>query len=534
MKFSEEQQLKLIQEIESREAAENDFYEFVKQAWTILESNTPFVDSWHLRILCEHVEALIERRTRNLLVNLPYRIGKSIVISICLVAWVWIKHPHMRFIYASHSNKLALDHSRSCRELIESDWYKQRWGDRFRILDDQNTKSKFCNDKTGFRSATSANSKVCGEGANVLILDDPNDTNESDVERENTNTWVDRTWSSRLNNRKEDCKLIVQQRTHENDVSGNILKSDKEKIWTRYIVPMEYENNRRCKTIPLKSTNGEIWEDPRQEEGELLWPQKIGKKELSEMKAELKSQYNIAGQLQQRPAPEDGAIIKKSWFQLWRKFSPPDNMPHIIQSWDIAITENKDSCYSACSTWGLFENERGIMNIILLASWRGMVEYPTLRRVAQQLYYDYRFDYLRDDINRPIKPNGHHVPDVVLIESKHAGIGLIQDLISAGIPATGFNPDKYGDKLARVRLVSHLIENKKVWVPTKPPNFDRPRDFADFFITQCSMFPKGESKDLVDTLTQVLLRLKDEWLNNSYNVDRSDYYQEDRSSQRLY
>jgi phage terminase large subunit-like protein len=433
-------------------------------------------------------------------------------------------------MYASHSNKLALSHSRLSRDVIESEWYQQRWGDRFKLLQDQNTKSEFANDKTGFRKATSSNSKVCGEGAHVLILDDPNDTNESDVERDNTNTWVDRTWASRVNDRKDYCKIIVQQRTHENDVSGNVLKNNKNNLWTCYIIPMEFDTKRKCKTFPLKSTNGKPWEDPRKVEGELLWPEKIGPKELSEMKAELKSQYYISGQLQQLPAPADGSIFKRQWFQIWKGIAPPDNIQHIIQSWDIAITQNDDSCYSACTTWGLFEDDKGDMNSILLSLWRGMAEYPTLRKIVQHLYYDYK----DENFDKPIKPNGNHVPDIVLIEAKHAGVGLIQDLITAGIPAIGFNPDKYGDKIARARIVSHLVENKKIWVPGKPPMFDRPRAWADLFITQCTMFPKGETKDLVDTFTQVLLRLKDGYLSNSLNINRSDYFHDESITEPIY
>lgn len=518
--MSEPKIIEAAKELLSRIHAKESLHEFVKQSWPILEGGVPFIDSWHIGAVCEHIEAVVRRDIRNLLINVPPRTSKSTIISICLPAWCWITWPETQFIYGSYGQALSIDHSVRNRRLIESQWYQLRWGNSFKIVGDQNTKSRFDNNKRGYRIATSCGSYVTGFGGNILVLDDPNNAEEgeSDAIRESTNTWYDTSWSTRLNDPKKDCKIVVQQRIHESDISGHIIQNDRYDTWTKLILPMEFESIRRAKTIILPSTKPEIWEDPRKREGQLLCPDRMDIKEVNELKSALGSEYRISGQLQQRPSPEAGGIIKKVWFKWWKKPSPP-KLEHVIQSWDTALSAKDSNCYSACTTWGLFYDDFNIMNVILLSLMRAKLEYPDLRRLAIRMYNDYR----DDDLSKPIVASGRNVPDVVLIEAKVSGISLIQDLQRAGIIATRFDPDKYGDKIQRVRQVSHLIENGRVWLPSQPPDYKKLRPFADLFIEHCAMFPNADSRDLVDTMTQVLLRLSASgWLTNSTDPDRRD------------
>lgn len=512
--LSNSRQYQLLKELESRELAENSLYEFVKQAWNEIEGGQSFEDGWHIKAMCDHAQACIERTIQFLCINVPPRSCKSTILSISLCAWAWIKRPHERFFYVSHSGDISREHSIKCRRLIESEWYQSRWGDRFILVHDQNTLTKFENDKSGYRTASSTNSRATGKGGSILVMDDPNDTNESDLERENTNNFVDQTWSTRINDRKTGCKIIVQQRSHEQDVTGHLVKE--KEGWIHLMLPLEFETSRKCKTVVLPCSNGKIWEDPRQIEGELMWPTRWGAQQLKEMKNELKTQYRISGQLQQRPAPEEGGLLKRSYYKIW-KFHRPPHLIQVIQSWDTALNEKKSNCYSACTTWGTFQDQNGVYNLLLLSLFRGRLEYPELRAMAQRLYYDYRDD--NTSIN--IKPDGNHVPDMVIVENKSSGGSLIQELNRAGIPAIGFNPDKHGDKIARVRKISHFIERGQVWLPADPPDYRKLRTFADIFINQAALFPAGESRDLIDTQAQVLLRLsEDGWLiNPKYDGD---------------
>lgn len=517
---SNSRQIEIATELLARAKAKDCFYEFVKQAWPIVEGSRPFVDGWHIKAVCDHTEAMIRGQIRNLLVNQPPRTMKSTSISVMLVAWTWITWPEKKFLYASYAHSLAERDSILCRRLIKSDWYQRRWGDVFKILDDQDKIVKFSNNKAGVRQICSPGGSTTGEGGDYLIADDPNSAGDgqSEATRESTISWWKTTWSSRGNEAKKVCRLVVQQRIHEIDISGYILSHDPNNEWIHLLLPMEFEIARRARTVKLPGTN-KVWEDPRQVEGELLWPEQVGPKELQSLKNNLGSEYNIAGQLQQRPSPEGGGIIKKTWFPYWKSSSPP-NLELIIQSWDTALESTKANAYSACCTFGIFKDKNGLANIILLSMWRGNVEYPDLRRLAVRLFHDYR----DDDMDKPIKPSGHHKVDILLVEAKASGISLIQDLIRAGLSPTRFDPTKHGDKIQRVRTVSHFMENGRVWLPAKPPAYDQLRKFADIFLYELSVFPNGSSRDLVDCLTQVLIRLKlDGWIRHSQDPEYEEY-----------
>lgn len=514
--------LECARELHTRIIAEDSLYEFAKQAWKYVEGDIQFSDGWHIQVICEHLEAVTKRQIRNLLINIPPRCMKSGLVSVMWPAWVWLNNPQEQFLYASYSNSLSMRDSVKCRRLILSNWYQTRWEDRYTLVGDQNTKHRFDNNKIGYRIAASVGSSVTGEGASCLILDDPNNAKdgESDIKRQSTNDWYSQVWSTRLNNPKTGCRIIVQQRLHQQDISGNILSNDISNEWIKLILPMEFETARRSKTIILPSTNGKVWEDPRKKEGELLWPNHIGLEEVKKLKNGLRTPYRIAGQLQQRPAPEEGGIIKKSWFKWWKKPRPP-KIEQVIQSWDTALGDKEENNYSACTTWGLFIDDNKIANIILLGLWRGRVSYPDLRKMAKRLYNDYRDDGATD-----IKPDSQHIPDMVLVESKASGISLIQDLRRAGISATQFDPTRYGDKKQRVHLVTHIIQAGRVWVPAIPPDYKALRRYSELFVNSCAIFPSEDSRDLVDTMTQVLTRLRDSYqlIHPDDPLDDDDYF----------
>ena len=251
--------------------------------------------------------------------------------------------------------------------------------------------------------------------ANRILVhncDDPNNAleGESEIKREGAIDWWTGVMPTRLNNAKTGVRVVVQQRLHESDISGYIMKNDIKNDWVKLILPMEFEKNRRSSTIILPSTNGKIWTDPRVEEGELLWPGMFGPEEVQKLKNDLGSEYKVSGQLQQNPSPAEGGIIKKNWFSWWKEQSPP-HLLQIIQSWDTALEAGDTNAFSACTTWGVFNDDRYIPNIMLLGMWRGRLEYPELRSIAQRFYRDYR-----DDGSDPtFKPDGRHKPDLVLV-----------------------------------------------------------------------------------------------------------------------
>lgn len=479
---------------------------FLRQAWPYFQgAETPFIDGWHIGAICEHLEACKRREIRNLLVNVPPRTAKSSIISIALVPWWWLTEPSTEFYYASHTMALSRKHSLQAKRLIESEWYQGHYWDRYQLRGDQKTKERFENDKYGARACTSCGAGSTGFGGDVLITDDPNNAQdgESEAKRENTNDWWGSTWSTRLNNANTGVRIVIQQRLHENDLSGYIMSNDDQNVWTRLILPMEFEKGRCAKTIILSNTNNKVWQDPRTQEGELLWPNGIDEKRLKQLKKDLGSSYRIAGQLQQRPAPEEGGIFKKHWFKWWCKPNKPENVSKIIQSWDTALEDGEENAYSACTTWGVFPNEIGLFNLILLSLWRGRVSYPDLRYMAKQLYADYT--NVGEIGTKSTKKN---CPDVVLVEAKASGHSLLQDLRLANIPVSKFDPTKHGDKMQRVHLVTPMVEGGRVWVAAQPESYIKLRPSAALFVDLCAIFPNSDSRDVVDTMAQVILRLK--------------------------
>jgi len=353
-------------------------------------------------------------------------------------------------------------------------------------------------------------------------LDDPNSA--SDVSEAGLDVvqhfWED-VMPTRLNDFRTGRRIVVQQRIHEKDLSG-IITSAKDNGWVHLRLPMEFEPGSRCVTVVLPSTNGKKWRDPRKEENDLLWPERVGRPELDRLKRELRTEYNISGQLQQRPAPGEGGIIKRKWFRLWTQEATP-KLDYIIQSWDTALSEKKEAAFNACTTWGVFKDQHELPNMILLAAWRKRCEYNELREHAKRLSKNYLDD---GDLDKPPKPAKRALkPDMILVEDKTTGKILIRDLQRAGVTVAGFNPDRYGDKTQRVRFTTPTLESGHIWVPGLPPDFTRPRHFADVALSQFASFPKGASRDLVDTMTQAIIRAQESgwvWRSDDANAPPPD------------
>src|SRR5512146_1732592 len=108
-----------------------DFHAFVEAAWPYVEPGITFVDGWHIRAICEYLQALYENQipSNNLLINVPPRHMKSLLVNVFFPAWVWTRAPWAKFLCFSYSEQLTIRDSMKCRQLIGSRWYE----DRFRI-----------------------------------------------------------------------------------------------------------------------------------------------------------------------------------------------------------------------------------------------------------------------------------------------------------------------------------------------------------------------------------------------------------------
>mgnify|MGYP000011037049 CR=1 FL=1 len=314
-----------------REYCERSLSGFIRQSWPVLEPATPYVHGAHIDAICEHLAAVDRGEIRNLLINIPPRCMKSMLIAVMWPAWRWAHHPSTRWLFASYAQQLSVRDSLKMRRLIQSPWYQRLWGDRFALTDDQNAKMRFENDATGYRIATATGATATGEGGDLVVVDDPHSAQgaSSEAQRESTLVWWDETMSTRLNDPKTGAKVIVMQRLHERDLSGHVLEQGG---YEHLCLPLEYEPDRHCHT-------GIGWEDWRQEAGELLWPERIGPEEREAKQREL-GDYGYAGQFQQRPAPRGGGMFPVDRFNIDQHPPQTKDILASVRYWDKAGTSD--------------------------------------------------------------------------------------------------------------------------------------------------------------------------------------------------
>src|SRR5438046_2316824 len=185
--------------------AQRSLRAYVEQAWPILEPDTPFLPNWHIDLLIEYLEAVTAGEIRDVLITMPPRSMKSLVVSILWPTWEWIRRPGGRWLFVSYADALASKHSLDRRTIIQSDWYQSRWGDTIRLAADQNVKSEFQNTRRRVMVATSIGGSITGKGGNRIVVDDPHNPvqAESDAQRDAALGYFSRTLSTRLDNKND-------------------------------------------------------------------------------------------------------------------------------------------------------------------------------------------------------------------------------------------------------------------------------------------------------------------------------------------
>jgi predicted phage terminase large subunit-like protein len=446
----------------------------------------------HMKLVCDALEAVAEGRIKRLMISMPPGSGKSHVASHYFPAWYLSKYPTHHLIAAGHKQELSDSFGLKVRGAIRSD-ENMRLFPQAGISNEKSGASEWMTLEGGGYIATAVGANITGRRGHILMGDDllsGVEAAESKSHKEKLWSWFGADFMTRR--RSADTPIIlIGTRWAIDDHFGKLDQAERDGVgdkWHRISLPAIAKED-----------------DPLgRKEGEALWPEQFPIEELKKIETHPAMTRRMWHALyQQSPIVDTGGIMDRRWFKLWRQPDPP-KIKYVIQAWDTALTATKTSAYSASSTWGVFDDDEGIPNVILLSTWRDRVEWPILRRMAQRMATDYR----DDAYNMPVKPKAGRKPDTVLVESKANGQMLIRDLARAGIIATPWNPDKYGDKIARVRLVTDLIENGRVWLPGQPPSYDIPRKFAEEFLDQCVAFPASDSRDMVDTMSMALMRLK--------------------------
>ena len=488
--------LDLLRRERDRRDAQRDLLSFTRQSFDIIEPGQEFCDNWHLHVIAEHLMAVTRGDVRNLVINIPPGCMKSILTSVAWPAWEWANDSTIRIMGASYGADLAIRDASKTRDIITSDWFRERWPDVM-IKQGSDQKTKYELTGGGWRMATSVDGRATGEHPDRKIVDDPHNAKqaESDAERESALTWFDRTLSTRGQSRGAST-VVVMQRLHEKDVTGHILADLTG--YTHLCIPMEYDGVRR------KTFLGAY--DPRTKVGELLWPEMFNEASVTELK-QLLGSYGAAGQLQQDPKPAEGGILKTKHIQLWPADKPLPQFEYVLQSYDCAFTEKTTGDPTACTVWALFTHA-GERHVMLIDAWDEHLSYPDLRaRAIRDWSTEYGGTTVKDGVRTARRP------DRVLVEAKASGQSLLQDLRLARVPAVGYNPGN-ADKVSRAHQAAPTLELGHVWLPESGKNPGHPVSWAAAFLKQLDKFPVAEHDDYVDTFTQAIIYLKnDGWFD---------------------
>ncbi|WP_244633204.1 phage terminase large subunit [Methylobacterium radiotolerans] len=438
---------------------------FVQEAWHVLEPNQPYVHGWHIEALCAHLEAITHGHflalglENRLLINVPPGTMKSLVVSVFWPAWEWgpCGLAGLRYLTTSYKEDFVKRDARRMRDLVSSAWYRALWP---HVALSRSGEISFANTATGSREGMPFASLTAGRGDRVII-DDPHSTEtaESEPERERTLRIFRESVTTRLNDPGRSAIVVIMQRLHERDVSGEILRLGLG--YVHLMLPMEFEPDRACRTP--------IFADPRTLDGELLFPERFPRAVVERDKVPLGA-YAVAGQFQQRPAPREGGLFDRAGFGIVDALPPIEKW---VRAWDFAGTKNRPG---ANPDWTVgVKMGRGADKRFYIADVVRVRETPG--KVRQRLI---------NTAGQDGAAVGIRIPK----DAGQAGIAQAEDYVTAlaGFIVSAVAPT--GSKEVRAKPLSSQIEVGNVLLLRGSWN--------DAFLEELGMFPAGSHDDQVD------------------------------------
>ena len=460
------EELKLLlreQELKLQAAAQDNFLNFVRVMWP------DFVKGPHHSKTAAKLQELADGKIKRLIVNMPPRHTKSEFASFLFPAFMMGMNPKLKIIQTTHTAELAYRFGRKVRNLMGTGEYKNVFNNVV-LSADSKAAGRWETNHGGEYFAAGVGGAITGRGADLLIIDDPHSEQDalSETAMDSAYEWY--TSGPRQRLQPGGRILIVMTRWSTKDLTGQLVKAQTEP----------------------KADKWEIIEFPAiLPSNKPIWPEYWKLEELEAVKASLTEQKWQA-QWQQQPTSEEGSIIKREWWQIWKKEDPPE-MVHVIQSYDTAYSKKETADYSAISTWGIFYPKNSYKpHAILMDCKKGRWDFPELKKVAMEEYK-------------------YWDPETILIEAKASGMPLTDELRAMGIPVVNFTPSKGNDKYVRVNSVAPLFEAGMVWRPDER--------WAEDMVEECAAFPYGDHDDLVDSMTQAMLRFR----QGNFVVHPEDY-----------
>lgn len=444
---------------------QRDFHAFVRRSFRQLRASDRFAPNWHVEALCSTLERCRRGEIRRLIINVPPRSLKSHCASIAFPAF-WLGHnPSAEIACVSYgqdfANKLALD----CRNVMQSAWYRNVFSTR--LSPAKQAVNDFMTTRGGTRLATSIEGGLTGRGADLVIIDDPLQPENalSDSQRKKVNNWFDSTLVSRLNNKVRGVIVIIMQRLHLDDLVGHVTANES---WEVLSFPAIAEADQE---YVYRTPYG--IERHQRRAGDLLHPEREPR-EILESHRRRMTEYHFAGQYQQRPVPLEGGLVKLKWLKYYEQKTLPTGL-RIIQSWDTANKVTGEAAYSACTVWGVKDQ-----NVYLLDVLRARLSFPELKKKVKELQRQWQ-------------------AEVVLIEDQASGTQLISDLRWEGMRE--IKPITVKDtKVVRLDAQTATIESGFVHLPKNSP-------WLAEYIGELTTFPSCKYCDQVDSTSQAL-----EWI----------------------
>ena len=472
---AEEQELKLelrLAQLERNEACQENFLHFVRRMWP------DFITGRHHKIIAEKLERVAKGELKRLIINMAPRHTKSEFASFLFPAWMMGRNPSMKIIQATHTTELAVNFGRKTKNLIDNEEYKEVFPD-VKLAADSKASGRWDTSSGGMYYAVGVGSNLAGRGGDLVVIDDPHSEQTAMSAKGFDDAWDWYTGGPRQRLQPGGSIVLVQTRWSEKDMTGQLIRAmAKDPLadqWEIVELPAIFEDGKPC------------------------WPEFWSLEDLTAVRASIPpSKWNA--QYQQNPTGEENAIIPREWWNKWEQEQVPQ-LQYVIQSYDTAFSKRETSDFSAITTWGVFYPVEGEgPNLILLDSKKGRWGFPELKEVALELY-------------------GFWEPDSVIVEAKASGMPLTQEMRQTGIPVINFTPSRGNDKVSRVHAVSPLFEAGMVWAPDK--------SFAEELIEEVAAFPNGEYDDLVDSMTQALMRYRQ---GNFVQLPSDDWEESDQSA----
>ncbi len=456
-----------------RELCARSLRDYVEGAWHLVLPHERFVGGWHIDAICEHLEAVTRGEINRLVINVPPGSMKSLLVSVFWPTWEWTTQPGTRSMFATYGSALSKRDSLRARRIVESEWYRARWGHQFKASRDAWGAMKFENDKGGFRMATSVTGTVTGEHAHRLVADDlikPMDAKTglqliTTTALDRARDFLTQTFSTRAIDKEKTARVLIMQRLHEADPTGVALE-DPDVV--HLCLPMRFEPETRCET-----QLGFV--DPRTVAGELLWSRFTDKGVDSE--ARILGARGTAAQHQQRPAPAGGNIVKRTDIRYWREL-PRGSRTRWIQSWDFTFSDGSESDFVAGHVW--LEAD-GCFYLV--------------DRIAERLSFSASCAVMKT-------LSGKHPQAIRKVVENKANGPAIEDALVDQVPGIDLVEPR-GDKTARMNAVEPLFAAHNVFVPDASLGYP----WVEDVVRQWCTFPAAAHDDDCDAMTQALLDL---------------------------